>query len=181
MIHMKFLPTLAPSQMAVCLHASASTSRQWQPLGEALETEGYDLITPDLYGYGQGPNPNANFSMADEVDHVLSTLNEWTPFHLIGHSYGGVVALRIAQHVPERILSLTLFEPVAFGYLKESDPVAFAEAERVLGSIAHLVDDGECVQAATRFINYWAGDHAFEHMPDYLPKNHCGLCTQGAR
>src|SRR6266516_1098475 len=39
----------------------------------------------------------------------------WTaPVHLIGHSYGGGVALRVAVERSNRIASLTLYEPTAF-------------------------------------------------------------------
>jgi pimeloyl-ACP methyl ester carboxylesterase len=38
--------------------------------------------------------------------------------HLVGHSYGGGVALRAAVERPERIASLTLYEPSAFHPLK---------------------------------------------------------------
>ena len=41
-------------------------------------------------------------------------------FHLIGHSYGGMVALQLAaQAQPQRVRSLSLFEPIAFHLLPD--------------------------------------------------------------
>lgn len=175
MTMMKFLntfdqPKTEVCQTIVCLHASTSTARQWQPLRAALQNKNYTIIAPDLYGYGQGPTPTDTFSMVDEIELVLSLLDEDACFHLVGHSYGGGVALRVAKQVPERVLSLTLFEPAALGYLKPHDYTAYMEAETALGAMERLVDEGELVQAASRFVNYWVGQGAFEQMPAYMQK-----------
>jgi pimeloyl-ACP methyl ester carboxylesterase len=58
---------------------------------------------------------DTNYRLADEARHVESVLaNALLPcetFHLVGHSYGGVVALSLAQRAPQRLDSLTLYEP----------------------------------------------------------------------
>ncbi|WP_420628929.1 alpha/beta fold hydrolase [Candidatus Leptofilum sp.] len=164
------LTMFEPQQTVVCLHASASTSHQWHPLSQCLANKPYRFVAPDLYGYGQGPSPNGTFSMDDEVQLVLDNLYDDESFHLIGHSYGGSVALRVAQCVPERILSLTLFEPVSFGYLKANDMVTFTAVKKALGKTAKSVDRGDFVAAASHFINYWSGAQAFEQMPSSLQK-----------
>jgi pimeloyl-ACP methyl ester carboxylesterase len=70
----------------------------------------FTLLLPDLPGHGktpaQGPaNPDLDASLIAEL------LTEKT--HLVGHSYGGSVALRAAVKRPEMIRSLTLVEPSA--------------------------------------------------------------------
>lgn len=154
----------------VCLHASTSSSRQWRVLAETLEEMPYRMIAPDLYGYGQGPTPSQRFSIEDEVDWVLEHLDPWEPFHLVGHSYGGGVALKVAQRVPARILSLTLFEPAAFGYLKTTETAAFSQIFNMASDVKRMVDSGNSTNAAVRFIDYWNGERAFEQMPDPLKK-----------
>src|SRR5215831_7960985 len=108
----------------VCLHSSASSSVQWRPLMERL-ADRFRVISVDLYGYGQSPPwPEGRaLSLADEVRLLEPVLRDaGNRFHLIGHSYGGAIALRAALDRPERLLSLSLFEPVLFSLLAEEDP-----------------------------------------------------------
>ena len=165
---MTILNTLTMSesqQTVVCLHSSASSSHQWRPLRKELDDKSYRFVAPDLYGYGKGPRPSETFSMEDEVQLVLSQIYGDESFHLIGHSYGGSVALRIAQCVPERVLSLTLFEPVSFGYLEANHLATFEAVKQALGKTAHAIDEGDFVAAASHFVNYLAGAPVFEYMP----------------
>ncbi|MEM7335612.1 MAG: alpha/beta hydrolase, partial [Chloroflexota bacterium] len=155
-------------QSIICLHASSSTSQQWDAFKNHLENRPYQVVAPDLYGYGQGPLPTDKFSLEDEVDWVLSHLYPLKPFHLIGHSYGGGVALKVAQRVPGRILSLTLFEPAAFGLLKTEKPEDFAEIANVFEEVKQLADSGQHLEATVQFIDYWNGPNAFMHMPEHI-------------
>jgi pimeloyl-ACP methyl ester carboxylesterase len=153
----------------VCLHASASSGRQWRALTSQLAGR-YQVIAPDLYGAGDAPPWAAEreLSLADEVallDPVFEAAGE--SFHLVGHSYGGAVALRAALACPGRIRSLVLIEPVLFGLLLAEDPGQPAARE-----IAAVRDDttttarrGALECAAERFIDYWMGLGAWANMP----------------
>ena len=91
----------------VLLHSSMSSKSQWRELIESLRDR-YRLIAIDLLGYGESAMPSAiGYSLGDEVRLVESVLaRELQPgeqFHLIGHSYGGIVALQLAaQAQPQR-------------------------------------------------------------------------------
>jgi pimeloyl-ACP methyl ester carboxylesterase len=106
-------------ETVLLLHSSASSSAQWRALTEILQVR-WGVLAPDLYGYGKTDQRLCVGSpgLADEValaDAVLAQSAE--RIHLVGHSYGGAVALCFAAHRPERLLSLTLIEPVAFHLL----------------------------------------------------------------
>ena len=82
----------------VCIHASASSSGQWRPLMERLAGR-FRSLAVDLYGYGQSPPwPDERpLSLTDEaalIEPVLEAVGD--PVHVIGHSYGGAVALKAA-------------------------------------------------------------------------------------
>jgi pimeloyl-ACP methyl ester carboxylesterase len=100
-----------------------SSKSQWRELIDSLRDR-YRLIAIDLLGYGESAMPSSleRYSLGDEVRLVESVLaRELRPgekFHLIGHSYGGVVALRLAQTRPHAVRSLTLFEPILFNLLQ---------------------------------------------------------------
>ena len=98
-----------------------SSKEQWLKLLKLLEAN-FQVIAIDLYGYGASespPNP-ASFSLVDEAErfsNIVSSLIGEQQFHLIGHSYGGATALRFAYAEQKRLLSLSVYEPVAFHLL----------------------------------------------------------------
>jgi pimeloyl-ACP methyl ester carboxylesterase len=152
--------------LVLLLHSSASTSGQWRRLIELLAGR-YRLVAPDLVGYGATPMPAGELTVADEVSR-LDALTErlGRPFHLVGHSYGGAVALELARAVGHRVRSLALFEPVAFHLLRASGDVeAWQEIEAVARRHLALVREGALAAAADAFTGYWMGPGAFTGMP----------------
>ncbi|MBJ7311868.1 alpha/beta fold hydrolase [Rugamonas sp. CCM 8940] len=151
----------------VLLHSSMSSRTQWSDLIAQQESR-FRCIAVDLLGYGKSPFPadiGAAFSLAHEAGAVNAALAAHLapsePFHLIGHSYGGATALRLARQMPARVLSLALFEPVAFHLLPPHDP-ARAEIEAVVARIGRADDAAE----ATRiFIDYWNRPGTFDGLP----------------
>src|SRR5258706_16008410 len=83
----------------VMLHSSLGSKAQWSALAQRLAPR-FRVIAIDLCGYGGNPLPVArnSFTLDDEVRHIATHLDRLvsprTRGHLIGHSYGGVVALR---------------------------------------------------------------------------------------
>jgi pimeloyl-ACP methyl ester carboxylesterase len=154
----------------VCIHSSASSSGQWRPLMDRLANR-FRVFAVDLYGYGQSPPwpDDHELSLADEVrllEPVFRAAGE--RFHLVGHSYGGAVALRAALDDPGRIHSLTLFEPVLFAVLMQEDPEqpAAREIASVRDDTNAAVDRGDLAQSAERFVDYWMGAGAWTNMPE---------------
>ena len=151
----------------VLLHSSMSSKSQWRELMESLRDR-YRLIAIDLLGYGESAMPGDGYSLRDEVRLVESVLaRELQPgeqFHLIGHSYGGIVALQLAaQEQPQRVRSLSLFEPIAFHLLPERDP-DLAELEAVRREIADRLNAGDAHGGAGCFVDCWSGAGAFAQL-----------------
>jgi pimeloyl-ACP methyl ester carboxylesterase len=153
----------------VCLHASASSGRQWQALQRRL-TGRYQVLSPDLYGSGDAPPWSAEreLTLADEVallEPVFEAAGE--SVHLVGHSYGGAVAMRAALTHPGRFRSLVLIEPVLFGLLLTEDPdqPAAREVSALCQHTRTAVELGALDSAARRFIDYWMGPGAWADMP----------------
>jgi pimeloyl-ACP methyl ester carboxylesterase len=153
----------------VCIHASASSSGQWRPLMERLAGR-FRSIAVDLHGYGQSPPwpDEGGLSLADEVqliEPVLESTGE--RFHLIGHSYGGAVALKAALADPSRLRSLVLFEPVLFAALLAEDAgqPAAREIIAVRDETVAAVERGDLDAAGARFVDYWMGPGVWASMP----------------
>ena len=156
-------------ETVLLLHATASSGAQWQALSETLRS-GYRVLAPDLYGYGEtDPWPgHGPFALAEEAalaDAVLADAGQG-PIHLIGHSYGGAVALRFAMQQPERLRSLVLIEPVAFHLLRDealgpANRHLFSEVMEVADLVSSAAASGDYRSAMARFVDYWNGDGAW--------------------
>lgn len=151
----------------VLLHSSASSGAQWRALAERL-SERYRVIAPDLYGYGAtahwaGRGPFHLEREAEIVGALLGHVGE--PAHLVGHSYGGAVALRFARSRADLLRSLTLIEPVAFHLLGGQDAQALAEISEVAAMVARALASGDYLGGFGRFVDYWSGPGAWATIP----------------
>ena len=151
----------------VLLHSSASSGAQWRALMGRLAGR-YRVIAPDLYGYGGTANwaGRGEFRLEHEAQIVCALLGRaGEPVHLVGHSFGGAVALHVARTRPDLLASLTLIEPVAFHLLQGQDETAFAEIEEVADGVAHALASGDYLGGIARFVDYWSGPGAWAGIP----------------
>lgn len=144
------------------LHSSAASGAQWRALAERLGPQ-RSVQAPDLWGYGSTPAwpGGRGFTLADEAARLeVLFAAAGRPVHLVGHSYGGALALHLARTRPWRVRSLTLFEPVAFHLLRggdEQDLAALYEIAAVATAVAGALTRGDRAAAAQRFVDYWNG------------------------
>lgn len=122
--------------------------------------EHYRLVVPHRPGYP--PNPPAEGIDFDSQAHAIAELIE-PGTHLIGHSYGGVVSLLAAALVPERVHSLTVIEPPAFGLVR-GQPVV----EELIERLAPLFAD-DALPAREFFLRFAAVVAATPRLPEVLP------------
>jgi pimeloyl-ACP methyl ester carboxylesterase len=71
----------------------------------------YDVIAPELAGYGRSFDKAACSSIEDYAAQVLNFLTQSNieKFHLVGHSMGGMIAQQMAKQEPERINHLVCY------------------------------------------------------------------------
>ena len=154
----------------VCLHSSAGSRAQWRPLADALGTR-WRVVTPDLHGHGSSPAwPTGALNTLDVDADAVMRLSGPAPVHLVGHSYGAAVALQLALRQPERVRSLTLYEPVVFGMLEDSgleSAPALEEIREVADSVAALLRAGRPLDAAHVFVGYWGGSRAWAALAEH--------------
>ncbi|WP_366926912.1 alpha/beta fold hydrolase [Pseudogemmobacter hezensis] len=165
--HLTGLRQLADgARPALALHCSLAHGGAWGPLAQALQAAGWAesrLIAPDLPGHGASDPPG------DQDLHALSTriavaLAEEAggPVDLIGHSFGGTLALRLTLERPDLVRSLTLVEPVIFAAARET---AGGEAlyEQTRASQEHVAQvlAQDPASAAAQFHAIWGGGVPF--------------------
>lgn len=87
------------------LHGWGGSSDSWIEVQKNLASQGYQVIVPDLPGFGKSKTPLQSWGIADYVrwfKEFTDSLN-LVNFYLIAHSFGGQVAAKFAVNYPERI------------------------------------------------------------------------------
>jgi pimeloyl-ACP methyl ester carboxylesterase len=96
-------------EAVVLIHGLAGNSRTWKDVMPALARR-YDVIAPDLLGHGESAKPMGDYSLgahASGLRDLLLTLGV-THATIVGHSFGGGVAMQFAYQHPEMCDRLVL-------------------------------------------------------------------------
>lgn len=156
----------------VALHCSLGCGRQWSRLIESCGDE-YNVIAPDLAGYGENPprrtpRPSLLSAEAEHLHRELDALDG--PIHLVGHSFGGAVAFRLATgaRYARRVRSLTLIEPVLPGALleHEADSVLYDEFAGESARICTPLWGRDKLLSLRRFLAFWNGDACWDSLSE---------------
>ncbi len=94
----------------VLLHGWGGQWKSWFPIIEGLKSR-FALVVPDLPGFGETPLEQA--MSLDDYAHevvVMLTVLKLKNVVLIGHSFGGAVAVKIASTRPELVKQLFLVD-----------------------------------------------------------------------
>jgi pimeloyl-ACP methyl ester carboxylesterase len=170
----RFYREAGAGEPILLLHCSSGSSGAWLPAMEHL-SRGYRALAPDLLGYGRSAPWPRDAALAPEAElGVVKALLDVAgrPVHLVGHSYGGAVALNAARRFQGRVASLTLIEPVAFHLLRRADePDGWREVKAVAERHLALVGEGQDAAAAEAFVTYWMGPNTWQQMPDAVRDN----------
>lgn len=155
----------------VLVHSTGCSGSQWGQTTEGL-AHAYHVIRPDLYGHGgSAPWPGRRAVTLRDEAAVVGAVMEMAggPVHLVGHSYGGAVALRAAMDFPGRVRTLTVVEPAAFFLLRgrgQADDRLAAEIEEVALAVVTAVVTGAHDDGMEHFVDYWNGDGAWAALPE---------------
>jgi 3-oxoadipate enol-lactonase len=91
----------------VFLHAGVADSRMWEPQAAGLGRH-FDVITPDMRGYGDSELPPETWSTTADVLALMDALGLRESPHVVGCSIGGSTAVDFALEHPERVSKLVL-------------------------------------------------------------------------
>lgn len=143
------------------VHSTANTADQWAGLSAHLARR-FHVIAPDLPGNGASGLPAAPSGLGAHVA-ALEALADHCgePVHVVGHSFGAAVALKLAITQPEAVRSLTIIEPAAFHLLAHSsraDRRLFGEITALAGAVASAACADAPDVGVGRFVDFWNGE-----------------------
>ena len=95
------------------LHGWGSLAAKWDNVRKLLEKEGIKVFVPDLPGFGAEPPPSQPWSVDDYMEWVKSYCekNNLSQFFLLGHSFGGGIAVKFYCAFPEKVYKIILLSP----------------------------------------------------------------------
>ena len=102
------------AETVVLLHGKNFYGSYWQKTIKALTAAGYRVIVPDQIGFGKSAKPDLCYSfdqLAANTAKLLDTLGVQRAA-IVGHSMGGMLAVRFARTYPERTTRLILEDPI---------------------------------------------------------------------
>ncbi len=159
--------TVGGARPVLALHCSLAHSGAWAGLAQRLS--GVTVTAPDQIGHGRGRDWDGVADLHGDVTRdsiaVAEALANGAPIDLIGHSFGGTVALRVALERPDLVRSLTLVEPVIFAAAKSAEDPAYGPFRAHHLEFADLVRRNMRPQAAAMFHGIWGTGDAFADLP----------------
>ena len=167
-IEVDYLEAGSSGPVVMLVHSSVSGARQWRRLMGDL-SDRFRVRAVNLFGYGKTPPwpAGAIQSLDDQARLVEAALPaNADEIYLVGHSFGGSVAMKAAARLAGRVARLVLLETNPFYLLAQAGRTeAFAEAMDLRNFIKKFGALGEWATAAEKFADYWGGAGTWREMP----------------
>lgn len=144
-----FVARTGDAPETLMLHCTLARHEALLPLAHALHVS---TTLTDLIGHGRSGDWNGRGDYQTANMQVAAALCD-RPSHVIGHSFGATVALRLALDHPAKVSRLTLIEPVYFALA--TDSVAIADHRARFDPIYAAYAAGDLVTAARLFHGDW--------------------------
>jgi pimeloyl-ACP methyl ester carboxylesterase len=120
----------ANGQTVVLLHGKNFFGAYWEGTIRALAAEGYRVVVPDQIGFGKSSKPDLHYTfemLAQCTKRLLDELGVARAV-VVGHSMGGMLAVRFALVYPEATAKLVLENPIGLEDYREKVPYTGVDA-----------------------------------------------------
>jgi pimeloyl-ACP methyl ester carboxylesterase len=153
----------------VFVHGSWSSHRTWDLIVPGL-AQHFRVAAYDRRGHSGSERPSTPGSVHEDVADLAVLLEDLqlVPAFVVGNSFGGSIALRLAALRPELLRGVVAHEPPLFQLLENDPAVApmLEEVGRRVGAVAQRIANGEHEGAAEQFAETVAlGPGAWAQLP----------------
>lgn len=163
----------------VFLHSGVGSAGEWKQVF-SLWPKGYRLVAIEAYRDGSGPGVATRLSLDDYSDQVYAVAEHvGVSVCLVGFSWGGATALRVAAAAPELVDSLALIEPEAYALLRTENVDAYAQICDLRDRWRVRTRAGRWYEAFEEFVDFYNGPGSFARWPP--SRREAFLAVQQAR
>lgn len=110
-INLSYYQSAQGKDLIVLLHGWGASKEKLLPLGKALEKQNWQVLIPDLPGFGKTKPPSRPWKVGDYAQFILRTvmsLDNQGKIYLFGHSFGGRLTIKMASLYPQKIKGIIL-------------------------------------------------------------------------
>ncbi len=142
------------------IHCSLAHQGAWAPL---VAKAGLNAIAFDMPGHGRSAKWDGVTDYQAQTTSIAHSFCD-APMHVMGHSFGATVALRLALEHPASLRSLTLIEPVFFAAAQGTPEHAAHEV--AFAPFVAAMEAEDRPRAARLFTDIWGTGAPWESLPD---------------
>lgn len=149
----------------VLVHGSWDDRRVWAGVVPSLARH-VRVVAYDRRGHTDSDDGRADGTRRDDEEDVAALVEalDLAPVHLVGNSFGALVALGVAARRPDLIRTLAVHEPPAMSLA--DDPAAADGFTAAAREVVEIIDGGDLEQAARVFVDDVSGQGPFEALAD---------------
>ncbi|MCF6305304.1 MAG: alpha/beta hydrolase [Rhodobacteraceae bacterium] len=149
---------------ALLIHCALAHSGAFSPLMACLSAQ-LSMTAFDLPGHGQTQFDPASDIQDQALEIAVALLERQTrASHLVGHSFGATVALRLAVEHPDLVASVCLYEPVYFSMLHGVNRAAYDQETQDSQGFTRAAMRKDWPEAAREFLQRWSVE-GFDQLP----------------
>ncbi len=149
----------------VMIHSTGIGSKQWSSYFKFIDSR--PLLAIDLLGYSHSDSWNDRIPISADLEGAEElVLSQSEPVDIIGHSYGGFIAMQIAKRHPFAVNSMLLHEPVAWGSLFSSEKEHLKEEFNQICDLFFSQKDTTCDDWLNGFIDFWNWPGSWNQLPE---------------
>jgi pimeloyl-ACP methyl ester carboxylesterase len=139
----------------VLVHGSWSSHDTWRQVAPAL-AESFQVVTFDRRGHSASERPDGQGSVHDDMADLAALIEHLRlgPAWVVGSSFGGSIALRLAAERPDLLRGVIVHEPPLLSLLagnREMEPLLGGVGERI-GAVVDRIAAGDHAGAAEQFV-----------------------------
>jgi pimeloyl-ACP methyl ester carboxylesterase len=152
----------------VLVHGSWVDHHNWDAVVPAL-SQSFRVLTYDRRGHSQSDRPASQGSVREDAADLAALIEalDLAPAHIVGHSFGGSIVLRLAGERPDLFRSVIVNEPPLFDLLAdEPDGHAILQAIRPgIDAVVELLEVGDLEGGVRAFVEIIFGSGVWEQIP----------------